>query len=200
MAQFIEKLLQIALLFGLFIVVLTALKAALSLAIRGNTASSDGEHTLISYNKLEHLFTPAERSFLRVLDQALDSRYRVFGKVRVADVLSPPGGLDRSTWQKAFNRIQSKHIDFVICSASDLRILALIELDDKSHQKSNRRERDNFLEQATRAANLPLIRIPCKRSYSIVEVSDILNQKLNPHEQPSVQTDEKRYMPFTDKN
>ncbi len=37
----------------------------------------------LSFQTREFLFTPSERSFLGVLEQALDSGYRVFGKVRL---------------------------------------------------------------------------------------------------------------------
>ncbi|WP_018231811.1 DUF2726 domain-containing protein [Thioalkalivibrio thiocyanodenitrificans] len=44
-----------------------------------------GKATRYPYVKIEGLFSPAERSFLGVLDQAVGDEYRVFGKVRVAD-------------------------------------------------------------------------------------------------------------------
>ena len=34
------------------------------------------------------LFTPAERSFLGVIDNAIDGQYRVMGKVRLADLIT----------------------------------------------------------------------------------------------------------------
>lgn len=137
-------------------------------------ASKKVEGTNYPYQAIPNLFTPAERSFLGVLDQAIDAEYRVFGKVRVADVMSVTKGMTRSEWRKAFNRIQSKHFDFVICRASDSSILLLIELDDKSHKKTSRMERDDFIERATEAAGIPLLRIPCQRSYSTHEVSSLI--------------------------
>lgn len=131
------------------------------------------------YQAIPSLFTPAERSFLGVLDQSLGPQYRVFGKVRVADVMEVTKGTSRSERQKAFNRIQSKHFDFVICRASDTSIVLLIELDDKSHNNPKRMKRDEFLERATEAAGIPLLRIPCRRSYSIPEVSSLIASQLS---------------------
>jgi hypothetical protein len=37
------------------------------------------------YEKEQALFSPTERSFLGVLEQALNGRYRFMGKVRLAD-------------------------------------------------------------------------------------------------------------------
>src|SRR5690349_3082483 len=78
-------------------------------------------------------FSPAERSFLGVLDQAIGAQYRVFGKVRVADVLSVIRNTDPAKRRSAFNRISAKHFDFIVCTPDDLRVLCAIELNDASH-------------------------------------------------------------------
>ncbi|NNE92544.1 MAG: DUF2726 domain-containing protein [Verrucomicrobiales bacterium] len=127
------------------------------------------------YRSAETLFSPAERSFLGVLDQILTgTEFRVFGKVRAADVLLPKKGMSRSEWQKAFNRVSAKHFDFVIYRQSDLSFVLLIELDDKSHGKSNRQKRDEFLDGAVKAAGIPLVRVPCQRSYSMEEIAGLI--------------------------
>lgn len=127
-----------------------------------------------SYEKNEPLFSPAERSFFGVLDKAAKDQAVVLGKVRVADVLRPPKGMGRSGWQKAFNRISSKHFDYVICSPDTLSVLAVVELDDKSHTKGKRAARDRFLESACSGAGLPLHRFKASATYNISEVRDIL--------------------------
>ncbi len=152
--------------------------AILVAVLKAILASKKAGARAFPYQAISHLFTPAERSFSGVLDQAIDPEYRVFGKVRAADVMGVTKGMTRSEWQQAFNRIQSKHFDFVICRASDSSILLLIELDDKSHKKDRRMDRDNFLERATEAAGVPLLRIPCQRNYSIQEVSSLTTAHL----------------------
>jgi len=62
------------------------------------------------YTKKPALFSPAERSFLGVLEQAIGEKYQIFGKVRVADIVEPQRGLDNSRRHKAFNRISAKHL------------------------------------------------------------------------------------------
>lgn len=113
------------------------------------------------------LFSPAERSFLGALDQAVGREYRIFGKVRVADIVEPRQGLDRSNRQKALNRTLAKHFDFVLCAQGDLTVACAIELDDRSHQTNRRRERDTFLAALCRAVSLPLLQIPAQRTYSV---------------------------------
>ena len=123
------------------------------------------------YTRTPALFTPAERSFLGVLDLAAGKDFRVFGKVRVGDVLSPRAGQDRSTRQIALNRINRKHFDFILCCPDDLTVLCAIELNDASHQRKDRQKHDEFLEKACRSAGLPLILFDARHAYSPMEIS-----------------------------
>ena len=127
------------------------------------------------------LLTAAERSFLGVLDKTVGDNARIFSQVRIADVLSVRKDLSRSDWQTAQNKINSKHVDFVICDPSTLSLLCAIELNDKSHEKRKRIERDEFVESAFKAANIPLIWIKAKKGYSVDEIGARLSPYVNIH-------------------
>jgi hypothetical protein len=139
---------------------------------RNRTRAAPAEQ--LHYRRRPALFTPAERSFTGVLDQVLDARYRVYGKVRVADLIEPLPGKDRRIWQKAFNCISAKHFDFVICNSSDLVPVVVIELDDSSHQKVKRQQRDEMLQQICGQVQLPLIHVPAQKGYKLAEVEEYL--------------------------
>ena len=124
----------------------------------------------LPYQKEPVLFTPAERSFLAVLEQATGEQFCVFGKVRLADVIKVKSGLSGSARQQAFNRIQSKHLDFVVCDPNDLSVQFVVELDDSSHQQSHRQARDEFLDKALAAAGVPVYHFPVKRMYSVQDI------------------------------
>lgn len=126
------------------------------------------------YELQETLFTPAERSFYGVLVQAVGDRAVIFGKVRVADVLTPKKGLDRKAWQSAFNRISAKHFDYVVCKPDTLAVMSVIELDDSSHARKKRVERDQFIERACEAAGVTLHRFRAASSYNISTVRDLI--------------------------
>jgi hypothetical protein len=126
------------------------------------------------YRQIGHLFTPAERSFYGVLCQACEGKVIVFGKVRVADVLKTESGLSNSVRQIAFNRISGKHFDYVLCNPDDLSIIAIVELDDSSHNSKKAIKRDEFLESACRAANLTLHRFKASYNYKVSEVRDVI--------------------------
>lgn len=136
-----------------------------------NGLSSSSEYPYESQTKL---FSPAERSFYGVLSQSIGDEVVLLAKVRVADILKPKKGLSRSEWQKAFNRISSKHFDYVLCSKDTLSIIALIELDDKSHSQKKRIDRDILLDKACESAELNLFRFKAAKSYSTNEIRNIL--------------------------
>lgn len=124
------------------------------------------------YQPAKTLFSPAERSFLGVLDQALGPDYRVFGKVRVADVATVKSGLGASARQAALNRVAAKHFDFVVCRSSDLSLLCAVELNDKSHSSQRAQTRDDFLVNVCGTIGLPLLQFPARQSYLPQELRD----------------------------
>ncbi len=132
------------------------------------------------YEKQTKLLTPAERSFFGVLDQAVGDSYRIFAKVRLADLFKVRAGLDSKDRLRAFNKISAKHIDFVICDPNSIEVLAAIELDDKSHAHAKRQIRDEFVNRVFDGAGVPLGRVPAKRGYALVDVYGVLSQLLDP--------------------
>ncbi len=155
---------------------ITGLAVALVLVFAILSRRKEDPKSVRLFRQQDSLFTPAERSFLGVLDQATAGRYRVFGKVRIADVLLPVKGLDKSTWTSVFNRIKAKHFDFVLCDPQTLKIKAVIELNDKSHTSSRRIERDELLGRACADAGLALRMVEAKRNYSLEAVKQIVNE------------------------
>ncbi|MBK5944702.1 DUF2726 domain-containing protein [Halorhodospira halophila] len=150
----------------LFVAALAVLVSAVAVWLRSQGGPRGGG-VGFPYTKASALFSPAERSFLGVLDQAVGNEYRIFGKVRVADIINVRSMADRKAWQRAFNKISSKHFDFVLCARDDLSVVAVVELDDKSHQKSRRGARDHFLAEVCEAVSLPMIQVPAKHAYSV---------------------------------
>jgi len=132
------------------------------------------EKIAFPYQKESVLFTPAERSFFGVLETALGNQFRVLGKVRLADVIRVKPGLSGSAWQQAFNRIQSKHLDFVVCDPKDMAVQFVVELDDSSHQQSSRQARDEFLDKTLSTAGVPVFHFPVKRTYSVQDIRAVI--------------------------
>lgn len=136
----------------------------------------------LPYEKIPFLFTPAEIRFLKALDQSISDYpdLRVFGKVRIADVLKVTKQRKKRNFWRYFTKISSKHLDYVITHTKTLEPLVAIELDDSSHQRKDRIERDIFVNKACEAANLPLLRFPVQKSYELqaiqVEIENALKK------------------------
>lgn len=156
--------------------------AALLLAVRLLRQLPDGHAAAERYRSRGPLLSAAERSFFGVLQQAIDGRMLVFAKVRVADVLSPERGLQRSRWQRAFNRISARHFDFLLCDAAELGPLLAIELDDASHDGDKTQARDAFLDAACASAGLSILRIRAQPAYAVQEIAAQIEQHLRPPE------------------
>ncbi len=164
---------------GLVLVVLVVLVVVLLFVTMAVKRSGRGAEEAVSqasfpYERAEALFTPAELSFLGVLDQVVAGQFRIFGKVRLADIVRVKSLPDRSAWQTAFNKIDRKHVDFVGCDPADLSVKFVVELDDKSHAREDRQQRDTFVDGALKAAGIPVFHIPVRRSYTIEEVRQAL--------------------------
>lgn len=99
----------------------------------------------------------------------------MFTKVRVADLIEVRGLYGRDWWA-AFSRVSQKHVDFLVASRKTLEVLMAIELDDRSHQISDRQKRDELLNAVFLQAGIPLIRF--NLDYSTTHVRDALCEAL----------------------
>ena len=129
------------------------------------------------YEKKSSVMSRNEQEFYRALLRAAGNEYDVFGMVRMADLLSVRSGVaKRQSWQ---NRINCKHIDFVLCEMSTQEPVLAIEVDDRSHERRDRRDRDYFVDRAFDAAGLPLLRIQATRSYKAKDLRDAISDTLS---------------------
>jgi very-short-patch-repair endonuclease len=124
------------------------------------------------YEAAPTLLSEAERSFFGVLQMVSGANYYVFAKVRLADVVRPVRALAGRQRQAAFNGICAKHVDFVLCEPKTMRLLAVIELDDRSHSYNDRKRRDAFVDSALASAGIPVLRVTARQAYSVSEIRE----------------------------
>ncbi|MBF0381091.1 MAG: DUF2726 domain-containing protein [Magnetococcales bacterium] len=144
---------------------------------RNNQQSKPDEPIFINgplYTKAQPLFSNAETQFFHVLNEAFGEKYLILGKIRVADIIVPEGKRSDDGWQTAFNRVSQKHVDYVLCDQEDLDVKAVIELNDKSHNRSKTKKRDLFLEESFHEANIPFIQVPAARYYDSKQIRDFI--------------------------
>ena len=116
--------------------------------------------------------SPAEKAFYDILDELVGEDITICPKPSVREVLQVRADVRRDRL-KYFNWISQKHVDFVLCDKDTMQILCAVELDDRSHERSDRQQRDAFLDKAFKKAKLPLFHIPCKKSYGAKELNEL---------------------------
>jgi len=144
-----------------------------------NTEFSGLDHGFLPYTSQGSLLTDGELRFYRDgLYPAMSKRYKIMTKCRLTDVICVPEDLWRT---KIGHQVQARHVDFVLVRKSTLRIVCVLELDDKSHSKKAQLKRDAFLDDALLAAGIPLIRLPIRRSYDPVIIRRMILNVLRTH-------------------
>jgi len=122
-----------------------------------------------SYHK-RPLLSSGELAFYTELQTAVDPYFRIFTKVRLWDIIDVNKDLSWRERKIAQNKISSKHVDFVAFSPQDGVVRLVIELDDRSHSRPDRRRRDVEVDNMLAAVGIPIIHLPAAYKYDAEEV------------------------------
>ena len=132
---------------------------------------------IFPYRVRDDFLSPAEHSFYQVLKTVVGPRVHICPKVSLSDLFFVKSS-DAGEWRTYTNKIDRKHVDFVLCDPRTMAPVAGVELDDKSHQRADRKVRDAFVEGVFAAAGLALLRVPAKQGYQAQELSELVEQVL----------------------
>lgn len=91
-------------------------------------------------------------------------------KVRLLDLIEPKH--NRPNYISLLNKVKSKHVDFVLCD-KELNVIAIIELDDPSHRKLDRMERDKFVNQILKSVGYTIVHVQAIHPNIIEVISSI---------------------------
>ena len=117
------------------------------------------------YEKKEYLMTKNELKFYKQLKKITDKmNLTIFTQVSLYQII-------KNKEYKDFNRIKSKSIDFVI-TENNGKIKLCIELDDNTHNKNKRIERDNFINEIEKHLISKM-----NRMYKIEKQKKLMNKK-----------------------
>lgn len=93
--------------------------------------------------------------YKKLREYATQKHLIICPKVRLLDIIEPRHG--RKDYTTLMRKIQSKHVDFVICD-ENLYIQAILELDDSSHDQQDRKARDLFVDEILTSVGYKVIR------------------------------------------
>ena len=108
--------------------------------------------------RMKYLLTQNEFNFYNRLKEITNPlNLQILAKIRLADLIEvDTNQINKKDYMKYFGKIKSKHIDFAICN--NMNIIALLELDDSSHNRADRQKRDNFVNNALLKAGYTVVR------------------------------------------
>jgi Protein of unknown function (DUF2726) len=126
------------------------------------------------YERRESLLSRGEFAFYRALSQAVALRHGISMKTRLADIVRCRPEL----WDTIHGRrLSQKHVDFVVYDRFTAAIVAVVELDDRSHDAQDRRDRDTFVDGVLRSLDVAIVRVRAASSYDI----GALRRQLDPN-------------------
>ncbi len=162
----------------LFIGVLIVL-GVVFIFLKAKLDKNEKEKVKYQYKRKDFFMTRAEHECFDALVLAVGDRYHVFPQVHLPTVIDSK--VVGQNWNAAFRHISQKSVDFVLCDKSYIKPILAIELDDKTHQRKDRIERDGEVERVFKGADLPLLRLENHGQFNAAElaqkVSDILQIK-----------------------
>jgi len=157
-----------------WIVLFFAIPLFVVLSFKMNSGSA-GSLPPISCTKQQVFLSFAERDVLGLLEQILGPSYRVFVKVRLADLVVIRPGQDPQQRSVAAGIVARETVSFAIFDQTQKAIVAVIDLTEGGDQN---KPRNDFVDQAMGSAEIPYGRIPLQLSYSRQDIEGLVNALL----------------------
>lgn len=125
---------------------------------------STRERDRLPYRSRETLLSRGEAAFFEPLQRALNGEFLIMSKVRLADLVS----CSATEWRGGHGgAISQKHVDFVLCDPKTTRFILAIELDDRTHEREDRKRRDLFMDEVLSTVRIPLLRVRARSHYPL---------------------------------
>ncbi len=123
------------------------------------------------------VFTPAEKNFQNLVEQAVGGKYRVINRVKLSDIVTVRKGVSNRASQAAVTNADNKYLDFVICERDSMKLLGVIDLVD-TQGRGYKLKKDWFVSGALEAASIPHVRIKVKANYTVNEIRACINSRI----------------------
>lgn len=150
---------------GIIIAIAIAL-AILKAVVEGG---DEREKPKYRYTRKQFFLTRAEHEFYDALIAAIGDKYHVFAQVHLPTILD--NKVKGQDWRAALAHINRKSVDFVLCDKAYISPKLAIELDDKSHERPDRQERDKEVERILVDTGIPLLRVENRGAFNTGELA-----------------------------
>jgi hypothetical protein len=109
------------------------------------------------YKAKKFLMTRNEREVYKNLEKITKNKYYIFPQIHISEIIDHK--IEGQNWKAALSKIQRKSVDYVLCDKETLGIVYVVELDDRTHEREDRVERDIEVEKIFTNAGVKLVRI-----------------------------------------
>lgn len=137
------------------------------------------------FTRKQSLYSPVERSFLKLLETAVGDEYKIMPRVKLMDLVETKGGAQSRAKRAALLKANAKAIDFVLCNKDTMTAVAAVDLVNNATKEGHKSKNDWFVTGALEAAGLPHIRIKIRTGYKAEEVRQCIQYKLGKPAQPA---------------
>ncbi len=103
----------------------------------------------------------------------LNGSFIICPKVNFADIFFVARPHQNQSYR---NKIDRKHVDFLLCEPMTMKPIVGVELDDVSHFRPDRQDRDRFVDQVFEAAGLPLLHVPAASGYTPQHLAQLVHE------------------------
>jgi hypothetical protein len=148
--------------------------------IRGSrsTGKSGKDSEDLPYVLGQYLMSRAKWSFFGVLEQVTDSaKYYIFPQLSLAKLVDVEKGT--GSYQTYHNKVDRKSVDFVLFDKGTLSPVLVLELDDSSHDREDRQDRDAFVDRVLAKAGLPILHIRAQAAYDPKQLTASISEAIH---------------------
>lgn len=123
------------------------------------------------YRKKQSVITPAEQKFFNTLHRVAGDRYYIFPQMHLTALMT--SHTTGKYYKNSYQRINRISVDYVLCDKLTFAPVYAIELDDYTHDRKDRHQRDTMVESILDDVKIPLARF---RNVSYLNDIDIINK------------------------
>ena len=145
--------------------------------LKAKFGGGEDEKKQYQYKRKNFFLTRAEHECFDALMAAVGNDYLIFAQVHLPTLID--NKVVGQNWRAAFRHINGKSVDFVLCDKAYISPKLAIELDDKTHERPERQERDMEVERILREAGVPLLRIGNNGRFSANDLAEKIRGALS---------------------
>lgn len=122
------------------------------------------------YSRKKEFITKSEKEFYKILSELAGDKYYIFPQIHLSALFK--NDTVGRYHKLAFQIINRRSVDYVLCDKGTLEPVYAVELDDYTHNSARVIKRDNDINELFAKSNLPLVRFKDYKNLSKQDIED----------------------------